>query len=287
MSKLYIPYAEFYITNVCNLACAGCNRFNNYNFTGYQRWSDYAKVYRQWAEQLDIGSIGILGGEPLLNPTFMDWVLGIRQLWPRQKIRIITNGFRLDRHADLYSVLDTHRNIELWVGIHNKQHKREIIEKVKNWTKAPHSVVFNTDNPYQQNMIVTDSNGVRIKIEYNWWFHQGAIVKSDGNITLHQSDPVAAHSICHMKTCHHFIRGSLYKCGVVALLPEFAQQHQLTLSAEDTALLHSYRPLSVTDEATTKKQFVKNLNQPIDQCRFCPVSYHGDKIFAQHKKDLK
>ena len=287
MPKLRIPYAEFYIINVCNLACSGCNRFNDYNFTGYQRWSDYAEVYKQWAEQVDIDSIGILGGEPLLNPTFMDWVQGVNQLWPGKKIRIITNGFRLDRQADLYAVLEKHRNIELWVGIHNKQHKSEIIQKVRDFGQAPHTVTFNTDNPYQQYMTITDARGVRIKIEYNWWFHQGAIVKQDGALTLHQSDVAKAHDICHMKTCHHFIRGELYKCGVVAVLPEFDQQHPLALSAEDRELMLSYRPLKITDDAVVKQQFVSNLDQLIDQCKFCPEQYNGDQIFAQQKKDLK
>ena len=287
MPKLHIPYAEFYIINVCNLACAGCNRFNDYNFTGYQRWSDYAEVYQQWAEQVDIGSIGILGGEPLLNPTFLAWVQGINQLWPGKKIRIISNGFRLDRHADLYPILEQHRNIELWVGIHNKQHKSEIIQKVRDFGQAPHTVTFNADNPYQQYMTITDARGVRIKIEYNWWFHQGAIVKTDGALTLHQSDVARAHDICHMKTCHHFIRGELYKCGVAAVLPEFDQQHSLTLSAEDRELMLSYRPLKITDSGTAKQQFVNSLDQPIDQCKFCPEQYNGDQIFAQQKKDLK
>jgi organic radical activating enzyme len=287
MPKLHIPYAEFYIINVCNLACSGCNRFNDYNFTGYQRWSDYADVYKQWAEQVDIGSIGILGGEPLLNPTFLEWVQGINQLWPNKKLRIISNGFRLDRHADLYPVLEQHRNIELWVGIHNKQHKSEIIQKVRDFGQAPHTVTFNTDNPYQQYMTITDARGVRIKIEYNWWFHQGAIIKQDGALTLHQSDVAKAHDICHMKTCHHFIRGELYKCGVAAVLPEFDQQHPLTLSTADRELMLSYRPLRITDDAVAKQQFVSNLDQPIDQCRFCPEQYNGDQIFAQQKKDLK
>jgi len=287
MPKLHIPYAEFYIINVCNLACSGCNRFNDYNFTGYQRWSDYADVYKQWAKQVDIGSIGILGGEPLLNPTFLEWVQGINQLWPGKKLRIISNGFRLDRHADLYPVLEQHRNIELWVGIHNKQHKSEIIQKVRDFGQAPHTVTFNTDNPYQQYMTITDARGVRIKIEYNWWFHQGAIIKQDGALTLHQSDVAKAHDICHMKTCHHFIRGELYKCGVAAVLPEFDQQHPLTLSTADRELMLSYRPLRITDDAVVKQQFVSNLDQPIDQCRFCPEQYNGDQIFAQQKKDLK
>ena len=266
---------------------SGCNRFNNYNFTGYQRWSDYADVYQQWAEQVDIGNIGILGGEPLLNPTFLEWVQGINQLWPGKKLRIISNGFRLDRHADLYPVLEQHRNIELWVGIHNKQHKSEIIQKVKDFTQAPHTVSFNTDNPYQQYMTVTDARGVCIKIEYNWWFHQGAIVKQDAALTLHQSDVIKAHDICHMKTCHHFIRGELYKCGVAAVLPEFDQQHPLTLSTQDRELMLSYRPLKITDSHAAKQQFVNSLDQPIDQCRFCPEQYNGDQIFAQQKKDLK
>lgn len=287
MPKLYIPYVEFYIINVCNLACPGCNRFNNYNFTGYQRWNDYAEVYQQWAQEVDIGSIAILGGEPLLNPTFMEWVQGIHQLWPRKKLRIISNGFRLDRQTDLYSVLKQHRNIELWVGIHNKQHKQEIVQKVKDFTQAPHTVNFNSDNAYQQYMIITDANGVKVKIEYNWWFHQGAIVKQDNALSLHQSDVVKAHNNCHMKTCHHFIRGELYKCGVVAVLPEFDQQHTLALSTEDRQLLTGYKPLQISHSWEEKQRFVNNLDQPIDQCKFCPEQYNGDQIWAQQKRDLK
>jgi organic radical activating enzyme len=287
MSKLFIPYVEFYIINVCNLACSGCNRFNNYQFNGYQRWSDYAEIYQQWAQQVEIGSIGILGGEPLLNPTFMEWVEGINQLWPQQRIRIISNGFRLDRQLTLYSMLQQHHNIELWVGIHNKQHKTEIIQKVKDFTQAPHCVSFNSDNPYQQYMTITDANGVKIRIEYNWWFHQGAIVKQDDRLTLHQSNIEKAHEICHMKTCHHFVRGELYKCGVVAVLPEFDQQHPLTLDKEDRQLVYNYYPLKISDSTEFKQQFITELTKPIDQCRFCPEVYHGDQIWAHHKKDIK
>lgn len=285
MQKLKIPYAEFYITNVCNLACNGCNRFNNYNFRGFQQWEDHAEQYRQWAQEINIGNIGILGGEPLLNPTFMDWVTGISKLWPNSTIKIITNGFQLAKVRDLYQLLESNHKIRLWVGIHNKQHKREIIQTVKEFTQAPHTVDFNSDNYYRQYMTITDANGVCIQVEYNWWFHQGAIVKQDNELTLHNSDPEQAHAICHMKTCHHFIRGKLYKCGVVALLPEFAEQHKLTLSNEDKELLNSYRPLSLID--SNKAEFIDNLNNPIDQCKFCPAAYHGDQIWAQLKKNIK
>ena len=60
-----LPYVEFYITNVCNLNCTNCNRFNNYAFAGHQRWADNKEFYQQWAEILDVQEISILGGEPL------------------------------------------------------------------------------------------------------------------------------------------------------------------------------------------------------------------------------
>jgi len=79
----------------------------------------------------------------------------------------------------------------------------------------------------------------------------------------------------------------LYKCGVAAVLPEFDEQNKLAFTTEDRDLMLSYRPLQINDSAEVKQQFIANLNQPIDQCRFCPEQYHGDQIFAQHKKDLK
>jgi len=284
MPKLRIPYAEFYITNVCNLACPGCNRFNNYDFRGYQRWDDYKEQYSQWAQEIDIGSIGILGGEPMLNPSFMQWVEGIAALWPNRRIRIISNGFHLNKVKGLYELCLKNKNIQLWIGIHNKQHKRQIFSKVTDFLKGPVQFEFNQDNFYQQYHWVTDANSVKVKIEYNWWFHQGAIVDQDGVQTLHNSDPEKAHNICHMKTCHHFIRGQLYKCGVVALLPEYDQQHKFALSLSDRELLNSYQPLSVED---SKAEFVAKLNDPIPQCKFCPESYNGQQIYAQLKKDLR
>jgi hypothetical protein len=206
-------------------------------------------------------------------------------IWDK-KIRIITNGFRLDRQTDLYAVLEKHRNIELWVGIHNKQHKQEIVQKVQDFTQAPHTVSFNSDNPYQQYMTVTDANGVCIKIEYNWWFHQGALIKDPDamKFTLHQSDVKKAHDICHSKYCHHFMNGKLYKCGAVALFPEFAKQHEVVLSPADQELMAGYQPLTIDATSQQKQEFLNNLPNAIPQCRFCPEEYHGEQIFAEEKK---
>lgn len=281
-----LDYVEFYITNVCNLACDGCNRFNNYKFKGFQRWADYQEEYTQWSKDLQLGTIGILGGEPLLNADFMLWLRGIRHLWPKTLIKVTTNGYYLNKVAGLYEFINADRRTELWVGIHNKMHKEKILNNIEQLLTGPLSYTFNNDNPYQEYMWITDANGVRVKVEYNWWFHQGAIVPTETGKTLHDSDLDKAHAICHSKTCHHFMNGKLYKCGAVALFPEFDRQFNLELSAEDRTLINSYVPLSSSDSEGVKKDFIDNLKNPIPQCKFCPETYHGGQIFALEKKSL-
>ena len=80
MSKIKLDKVEFYITNVCNLTCDECNRFNNFSFKGWQRWQDYEAIYADWNSKLDIQQLVILGGEPLLNPSICEWITGINSL---------------------------------------------------------------------------------------------------------------------------------------------------------------------------------------------------------------
>ena len=115
----YLNYSEFYITNVCNLNCQNCNRYNNFAFSGHQTWSDHADQYRAWAEILDIKEIGILGGEPLLNPDFPNWLHGIAELWPNAKIHIDTNGTQLHKWPDLYDWVKKYQGrVCVWISDH-------------------------------------------------------------------------------------------------------------------------------------------------------------------------
>jgi hypothetical protein len=287
--KFGIHYAEFYITHVCNLACQGCNRFNNYKFSGFQKWDDYKEIYSQWAKELNISSITILGGEPLLNPDFMLWFRGIRKLWPDKHLLTVTNAYRLNKIDGLYEfLLENKENTFISVGIHNKKSKSLIMNNVKQFLQEPIQFVFEKDHDYCEWIIATDANGIKIKIEYNWWFHQGALIKDpeQPKFTLHQSDVTKAHNLCHSKHCYHFMDGKLYKCGAVALFPEFAKQYEVTLSPEDQQLMNSYQPLTISDSDQRKQEFLDNLSNAIPQCRFCPEEYHGEQIYAEEKKVL-
>jgi hypothetical protein len=133
-----------------------------------------------------------------------------------------------------------------------------------------------------------DANGVRVQIENEDFFHQGALSlnQTQSIIKLQNSNPIKAHDICHSKTCHHFDKGLLYKCGQVALFKELDEQFYLELSDLDRELVYSYHPGSL-ENYTQLEKFIKEIDQPIPQCKFCPESYSNQQIFAEHGKKIK
>ena len=64
--------AEFYITNVYNLNCTNCNRFNDFAFRGHERWNDYKEQYCRWSQVLDLKTTDIISGESNGNAPQVD-----------------------------------------------------------------------------------------------------------------------------------------------------------------------------------------------------------------------
>jgi organic radical activating enzyme len=333
MDRAVLDKVEFYITNVCNYNCEDCNRLNNFFFSGHQYWKDHHEIYREWSTRLDIKQITILGGEPLLNPSLLDWIKGLRDCWPDAEIMILTNGTRLEFWPNLYNVLKQTNTI-MAVNLHNRDRYKEyrsyltlnffknsnltfkyLNEKMDNWVDAYTSVkdeswpvctshqdfknlpdhiqhecenIHNIDpETFMINSggVVMSDNNINVALVYseNFWT---APLKYSGNnqFDVYNSDPVLAHNACESKYCHHFIRGKLYKCHHVALLPEFMEQFYVNINDEDTTLLNSYRPLTVDQSIDTIKTFVNNLPNQIPQCKLCPESLTSGIIKASTNK---
>lgn len=115
---MHIKYVEFHITNVCDISCNNCNKFNNFNLKGSFKWNDVKDSYFKWANILTIDEIAIVGGEPLTNPDIVNWMYGIREFWPNAKISIATNGNRLSKSHNVIKAMIEH-NIRLRLSIHS------------------------------------------------------------------------------------------------------------------------------------------------------------------------
>lgn len=296
--RLLLPNVEFYITNVCNLTCTNCNRFNDYDFKGWQRWRDYESLHEEWAKKIRLQRVTILGGEPLLNPTVLDWVDGINRLW-NKPVQILTNGTQLNRVPNLYDRLIKFAEPGImarnWIGIslHNLDDKEKCFEEIRLFLKGDVQYVhkddpINIDNAYTMGSTHAfyDSNGMRVCVwEYDDFYTSAVKRDQFGQLTLHNSDPFKAHQGCGfvMFKCFHFIRGQIYRCGPVALFPEFDQQHPLAINTEDRELINSYKPLTV-DSTNEQIRAFFDQNEPLAQCKFCPENFTMTRLKVVSKK---
>lgn len=294
--RRFIPNVEFYITNVCNLTCLNCNRFNNYDFKGWQRWSDYQSKYELWATHVRLQRVTILGGEPLLNPSLLDWVDGINTLWGKS-VQVLTNGTRLNHVPDLYDRLITFTDprypwVHNWLGVslHNENDRERCFEEIKKFLRGKityYSAADGVEHTNGGNHAFVDSNGMRVCVwEYDDFYNAAVQRNSQDRLTLHNNDPMLAHQGCGFAQfkCYHFIRGGLYKCGPVGLFPEFDQQHALNISDEDRLLLNSYQALWPDQFEQRGQEFLDHIDDVIPQCKFCPTISGNQKIYAVSKK---
>jgi|TARA_R110000868_G_scaffold240928_1_gene495551 organic radical activating enzyme len=292
--KFHLKYSEFYITNVCNQNCKNCNRYNNYAFQGHYLWEDHKEDYIKWSKIVDFDQVGILGGEPLTNPDFLNWLHGIAELWPNTNITIVTNGTQFDRWPTLYEELKQYKNrIMIEISHHTPRTWHDTTQKTS-------SLLPNISNTKQgtipgsnmQRFSYNDTSGVKIELSQAWSFGPTSLIRNEltNELSLYDNDPEEAVAVCEFNQfgCHHFIAGKLYKCGPVGLLPEFMQQYKVNVTEKQQQLIDGYVPAQSdwSDEELTG--FINNLTdkKSIPQCSLCPS--HVDNIsFSASSKKIK
>jgi organic radical activating enzyme len=293
----YLEYTEFYITNVCNLNCPNCNRFNNYPFKGHFLWDDHKEDYKEWSKKLQFKLIGILGGEPLLNPNLLDWIHGVAELWPESKIVIVTNGTQLDKWPNLHKELRKYKGrVYLEISNHNPFKFQNLLDLVKSFYPTTPEIFYKKEDwiPHFDKLSATqqlkfvDENNIEVQLLPGWSFKNSALIYSKDNLKLHNSNKELAFRICDFKFCHHFLDGKLYKCGVTAVLPKFMKQFKVEMTDHQKELIESYKPAEHTWDDDQLSQFIDNLKskKSIAQCSLCPEK-EDYKPFAAGNKKLK
>ena len=280
---MYLDYCEFYITNVCNLTCSNCNRFNNYNVKG--RVDFNYDLYKPWADKLNFGYIGIIGGEPLLHPNLKDWIIGIHSLWPNTAIQITINGTRINYVRDLFNTF-VECNVIIEITLHDTiidkfvfEELEKFKEKGTNWQKK---VIDNTqldrDNKEMTitNEYLTCDQGLMIKFNPGYYFQSVQITEKQ-----HQSnrvkpiigDPERAHYVCGIKNSHTFYEGKLYKCGFIPSIKEYFKTYNHNDGWDP---VYKYEAHEFDSDLT-------RLTKPENVCSLCPNRIKTSKVITSFK----
>lgn len=180
-----------------------------------------------------------------------------------------------------------------WPNVDSVDDYNNLPEHIRTEIQDVHHVNINDyivyDEPIEDYEVYIDENNVRV----GWarWdeFESSAVNFNaiDQVLTLHNSDPEKAVSICHGGHCAYIKDGKWYKCAVMGILPDMLKQNfPFDISAEDKELILSYQPALPSWDSQQLETFFEGLKQrkAIPQCKFCPEHKEIHKIHADTKK---
>jgi hypothetical protein len=261
-----LPFLETMITKACNISCLGCTNYSDLRHSGYVTWSQGKKEIQSWLDRIDIEEFGIIGGEPLINPEWREWIVGLRDLLPNAQLRFTTNGLLLNRAPDIVDLCESVGNIvfKITVHAHNVELENQI-EKImssRDWTPVIEYGIHRWVGP----------NNVRFQVNRPSTFLK-TYKNSYENMQPWDSDPVQAFKRCCQQTCPLLYQGQIYKCSTAGLLKE-------TLQRFDNPNIEQWAPylttgIAATDSDVVIQEFCDNFGLPSTICGQCPSFSDG------------
>jgi hypothetical protein len=277
MTKLDLEFLEVMIINSCNLACQGCTTFSDLKHAGYVPWVTGKSWLEPWTHKLNIKAIGLMGGEPLINPDLKSWILGLRDLLPTTQIRFVTNGLLLNEHWEVIELLEQVGNCVLKISYHvSTPELDKCISNImawRNWEPVTESGISRWKSP--QNM--------RFQISYPKKFLK-TFQGSYENMSPHDSNPAEAFEICVQKKCPMLNLGRIWKCGTLALTAPLLDR----MNRPNWEQWQPFIDLGLDSDCNEQqlKIFVQNFGKPHQLCGQCPTQNDVSSVF-DHRSTVK
>jgi len=282
MNKPTLPFVEIMPIQSCNLSCTGCSNYSDLTHRGYLTWSQGRAQIEPWLERVNIPDIGIVGGEPLMNPDLESWILGMRALLPNSQIRFNTNGLLLHKYPDIIRLFEEIGNCVFKITVH-------VIDPVleKNIQRIYDQYDWEPVTEFGVNRYRTKNN-LRFHVKHPDVFFR-AYRNDYADMLPHNSDPAQAFELCYQQTCPLMFDGRIYKCSSNGLLAQTLERHGWpNRTAWEPYIAPGLAP-DCNDQELEK--FISSFGSPESICGMCPSSQdtdsrivHFDRV--KRKKDV-
>lgn len=224
-----IHYFETHITEACNLKCRGCSHFSVFAKPKHKDLDEFEREFKRLSEIEFIEVIRLMGGEPLLNPDFMEYCRRARWFFPASHIVLVTNGLLMDRLLPYTDEL-----ADLNIDVTMSDYHLPLQDKAKLRT-LPLTELHEKGNLYN---ISLDPTGSR--------------------------DPNLAFARCdlHQNHWHYFQDGKFYPCCIAGTIHDFLEHFNLDwgFKPED---------LGIDIFTHTSREIERHINSPCELCKFC------------------
>lgn len=273
LNKPVLPFVEVMLTQACNLSCKGCTNYSDLVHKGYLPWHQGRSWIKNWLHVIDIPDFGIMGGEPLINPEYIQWLYGVRELLPNSQIRFTTNGLLLHKHWEIFDVIKEIGNVVFKISAHVSDVKLENtiseIFKLFDWEPVTEFGIdrWKTDNDIRFQVNRPEQFIKTYKNNYT-------------NMHPWQSKPADAFSNCVQQTCPLLHNERIYKCSTSGLLLETLSR----FNYPNWEQWEKYMSSGIHWESDIEdiNKFINNFGKPSAICGQCPSKKNIESV-VNHK----
>ena len=260
-----IAYLDIMIQYACNLSCQGCITMTDHNRKGWVNAAEGKTWLDSWSKSIRPNTVCLFGGEPLLNRDLRKWIMIVRDAWPDAVIKVITNGFYLNK-VPVLDWLSGPSELQLSLHFRNDARRDLIISNLKDAMKNSkiHFVPTVSQGPHEKYRFTSGIIDVIIA-EFGEFRKPysglGASMKpANGN-------PKISHSKCGSPNNPILYKNKLYKCGPIANLADTLSLHDQLLDDASWKKYLEYDGYAVTDDLV---EFAAGINKPECICSMCP-----------------
>lgn len=247
-----IDRIEYSITDQCNLNCAYCCHYapiaKKYFVSLMQFKYDINRLSYLTQKGKTFGTLGILGGEPLLHPDFIEICAIAREKLPYSRIRVTTNGLLLQKLSkpDLCIL----RRFDIEILISKYRAKDEFLFEEMDNLLTEYGIVHkfcNNNELVEFSKFALDITG--------------------------QQDVEVSRKYCDLwqgyYTCHELRDGYLYPCSQIARVDTLNEKFDLQLPDKLLSAIDIHK--------STLSEIVQFLNKPVIHCKYCKTKLWNEK----------
>lgn len=234
---------EVSVTDRCNLNCAYCSHYaslckDTRDMSVATFGGDIAVLGELTKDGRELGTLGILGGEPFLHPQLYDMLYIARKYLPFSRVRLTTNGITIPKLTGQQLAILRRFDIEVLISKYTQSIDYDNIESILQESNITYK--FTQDgqftNFYKYSM---DEQGTQV--------------------------PEESHTHCDLwcgtYTCHELRDGKLYPCSQIARCNIL--NDKFGTDFKDTVVD------SITIRSHTLQEIEEFLKKPVLFCRYC------------------
>lgn len=232
-----------HLVDHCNLRCCGCDHFAPLAQKRFEEPDIFEKDIKRFAELsgAKLGTLKLMGGEPLLHPQLTDFMRISRHYLPDTRIEVVTNAILLNLQKESF-----------W-----------------NACKEYDIVIVPTKYPLKTNYEKAEKTAESYGVKLEYYGNTNSVLKTSYHIPLDldgKQDAVNNFLNCfHANNCVFLKQGKLYTCTVAPNINQFNKffNKDIPLSERDGIDIH---------KAQNIDEILEFLSKPIPFCRYCNVN---------------